>query len=296
MKKSTASVLLKSCWCTCGVSQLLKRWKCWCKCFLLFVLSFFFLGIKSICPAVGSALYFDLIRLNESKVVVSPALISFVSDRHRVKSRAALCQDPCSECVWECKCSRPPALPLLTVLKFQTRLKESLFLRLILLPSGTGGSSVYMVDAARWTRRANLGTCRKTQLSGVRRRRRGWEWRGGTLPWHRLLHAELTRKNLHSWNLATSCYNCLFLLLCTLQPTDWQEVPFSLRHACKPLCFHSDTPPSGEKFHQDRQGAKSGSANQGTAVTPPTPAVASLRWDQIQTMSSTVFFGRFKGL
>lgn len=54
---------------------------------------------------------------------------------------------------------RVQVLLLLTVLKFQTRLKESLFLRLILLPSGTGGSSVYMVEAARRKQRANLGTC-----------------------------------------------------------------------------------------------------------------------------------------
>lgn len=97
----------------------------------------------------------------------STLYFSFVTDGHGVESRVALslCQDHSSECARVCVRvrvplpTRPPGRPLLTVLKFQTRLKESLFLRLILLPSGTRGSSAYMAEAARRTRRANLGTC-----------------------------------------------------------------------------------------------------------------------------------------
>lgn len=121
------------------------------------------------------------------------------------------------------------------------------------------------------TWRTKLGMCTQeaaTSLAEQEESRGVTRWTSATPSPHSC------RKGNNSLTLTTSCYN--FQLLCTLQLTDWLEVPFSLRRTCKPLCFHGDMPSSGERFHREGEGAKTGSANHGTAVTPEAAGVEGL--------------------
>lgn len=144
--------------------------------------------------------------------------------------------------VCECACI------LLTVLKFQTRLKESLFLRLILLSSHTGGNPL----TARSTCLNGTATHEKqshVRLQSVLRGYLGWDTRADSwLVWDRAPACLSPSFWVAHWVYVLWLSHCI-IRRCSRSYThlaDRLTRKFhSLADTHTRLRFHSDTPPLG---------------------------------------------------